>query len=163
MTNNTNIRSPSAKRSLDQKYGMSIFAGARPYNLYTEPMILDFITALDPSYKPPDRHTISGKILNEYYKQISKEVNALLKTSSHLNIVTDKTTNIRNQRIINLSLTNGKYSFYYCSHDIGSQTINADAVANWVYNRIKSILGDNPNWKKINSFTNDTCNTMRSV
>ena len=143
---------------------MSIFANARPFTLFEDPFILDFLGAMKNDYHLPCRSTISSSLLPQCYTLVKKQVDSRISGLKYLNLSADETTNIRNRRIMNLSVSTHERSYYILTEDMKDKQLTATNIASWIINQITAILGpDTSAWTKVNSFTSDTCNTMKAV
>jgi len=153
----------ATKQSIDTKLGMAIFATARPFSLFEDPVLIDFIKSLKSDYNPPSRSTISISILPQCYSIVEREVAAELKKLQYFNLCVDETTNIRGQRILNLSISTPSCSYYITSEDMADQNLNAQVISLWVVKKVTELLGPSTEWSKVNSLASDTCNLMKAV
>jgi uncharacterized protein DUF659 len=153
----------ASEKAVDLKLAMTIFATARPFTLFEDPVFLDFINAVDARYHPPSATTISNSLLPQCYNRVRNEVMTEINKLRYINLCVDETTNIRGQRILNLSISTPECSYYITSEDMADQNLNAPTIASWIVSKLAELLGPSTNWKKINSFTSDTCNLMKAV
>lgn len=59
------------KRKLDSMAIMAVYMGARPFRMWEDPYIRDFIiTATDNLYRPPNRILIGGDLLDQQYSKV---------------------------------------------------------------------------------------------
>jgi Protein of unknown function (DUF 659) len=143
---------------------MAIFANARPFTLFDDPFLLDFLNAMKQDYRLPSRTTISNSLLSQCYSMVKKKVDGQIGGLKYINLSADETTNIRGQRIMNLSLSTPDRSYYIVSDDMKDLQLTATNIASWIIDKVAGILGpDVSGWSKVNSFTSDTCNTMKAV
>src|SRR5215469_10359467 len=59
---------------LKKKAGYAIYCGARPFSMYIEPYMKDFILELEPAFAIPSDKTFSITILDLCYKETRSEV-----------------------------------------------------------------------------------------
>lgn len=153
---------PEATEVLNIKAAMAVYMGARPFTLYEEYYMDDFITTLNAAYKPLRRDQLSGPYLDKCYAVTKTSIESRLRTKGRLNFVTDESTNIRKERIINLCCNIPLEGAYYiCSKAIGSVSMGGEEITAWVLQEIKTVTSDN--FSRVNSVATDTCNTMRNA
>jgi hypothetical protein len=128
-----------SKAEKDFLCGMALFTDVRPFSTFDSTKMQRFLQALNPNYKIPSRTTIATKILDHCYTIVHQQLEKALKRIEYLNICIDETTNIQLNRIINLSITNGERSYYWCSKDIGKTSITVSATADWVTETIRFV------------------------
>lgn len=166
------LYAPTPKQKLDYALSLAIFAGARPFNFLEEDAMREFISLLNPFYNPPNRKTIASTVLDNCYEVLKKQVEARIQDFRYLTVVFDETTTLQHNRIINLSFSVQNQSFYYCSDNMGDATLDAQTIADWVFDKLGIFLESQAltstsisklAWEKINAFTTDTCSTMKSV
>lgn len=153
----------SSKKIVDKKLAMALFAGARPFTLFQDPNFLDIIEAISPTYHPPSPSTIADSLLPQCYKSLWDDLMKEFTKLKHINLSVDETTNISGRRILNLSLLTPDRSYYIITEDMGAETLNAAIIISWFLKKVTELFGPPHNWSRINSFTSDTCNLMRSV
>lgn len=67
------------KRKLDSMAAMAIYMGARPFRLWEDIYMRDFIiSATDNLYRPPNRVLVGGDLLNQQYIEVKSKVDAFL-------------------------------------------------------------------------------------
>src|SRR5436309_2349936 len=93
-----------------------------------------FLYALHPAYKAPSRKTLSSSLLNKVYEMTKTRMNEMISGMQILNIITVESSNIRNNRICNISLHIPSSSIHYISEDILSKQMTATAAAQWLRN-----------------------------
>ena len=100
------------KQQLDSLCGMAIFAGARPFSMFDDESMIQFINALNPQYQIPSRGTISGSLLADCYKTTWDQMLAALAKCRYINITVDESTDIRRRRIMNMSITDSMNRYH---------------------------------------------------
>jgi Protein of unknown function (DUF 659) len=153
----------SSRKVIDKKLAMAFFAGARPFTLFQDPNMLDIIEAMNASYHPPGPTTIADSLLPQCYKSLWDDLMREMSKLKHINLCADETTNISGKRIMNLSLLTPDRPYYLVTDDMEAETLNAATIVSWFLKKVTELFGPPHNWTKINSFTSDTCNLMRSV
>jgi Protein of unknown function (DUF 659) len=153
----------SSKKNTDKKLAMALFTGARPFTLFQDLGFVEIFEALDPNYHPPSPSTIADSLLSQCYKFLWDDLMKEIAKIKHINLSVDETTNISGKRIVNLSLLTPDRSYYILTEDIEAETLDAATIISWFLKKVTGLFGPPHNWSKINSFTSDTCNLMRSV
>ena len=100
---------------LDYKAALAIVCGARPFSLFDESHMEDFVQSLDSSYLIPHRDVFAGRLLDEIYNTTKKEVKEYIKGQQYLNFIVDKSSNILHNRVINLCVNTFYGTFHICS------------------------------------------------
>jgi hypothetical protein len=120
----------------------------------------DFIiAATDNLYWPPNRILVGGDLLDQQYTEVQSKVNALICGQESLNFVLDESSNIRSQRIVNLSVVIPQYgSIYLPNENIGRQDLTASFFTNWFTKQASQY-----DLTRISSLTTDTCAIMRNT
>jgi hypothetical protein len=67
---------------LDHKAALAIVCGARPFSLFDESYMEDFVQSLDSSYQIPHRNIFTGRLLDEIYNATKEEVKEYIKGNS---------------------------------------------------------------------------------
>jgi hypothetical protein len=148
------------KRKLDSMAAMAVYIGARPFCLWEDIYMRDFIIfATDNLYRPPNRILIGGDLLDQQYIEVKGKVDALLHRQDSLSFVLDESTNISSYRIINLSVVIPRYGLIFLANEsVGRQDLTASFFANWFLQRASEY-----NLTRISSLTTDTCAIMRNT
>lgn len=84
--------------------------------------------------------------------------NEMISGMQTLNVVTDESSNIRNNRICNISFHTSSGSIHYVSEDIQSKQMTATTAAQWLRNHLITLT--NGDISRINSIITDTCKLM---
>jgi Protein of unknown function (DUF 659) len=160
------VRSLSKEQTekLENKAGFAIYCGARPFSMYMEPYMKDFISDLEPAFEIPSDRTFATTVLDRCYEETKAQVLDVLRRARVLNISLDESSNINRDRIINICvLTNlGPFCLRYELIDVG--TSSAERIADWLINQLSILETDiGQPLPDINSLTTDTCATMRSL
>lgn len=150
--------SSEQKHRIDQKLAFAIFKTGRPFTLFEDSAWLDFFSEF--GYSPPSATTLSQRLLEEAFTKVEEQVNYQLRSSPFLNLITDESTDISGNRIINTSITTTTGdSFYISNLEAKAARLGAEELAEHTITIAKQVT--NGNLSKISSITTDTCSTMR--
>ena len=148
------------KRKLDSMAAMAVYMGARPFQLFDEAYMKDFIfTVSDGVYLPPSTHLIGGNLLEEAYTTLRNKIEVLIRGQDKLNFVLDESLNISSHQIVNISIVIPQYSSIFLGNeDIGNKSLDTPFFTNWFLRKAASY-----DLSRVSSLTTDTCSTMRSI
>jgi hypothetical protein len=62
--------SVATKESIDMKVALAIFATARPFNLFENPVFVDMFRSIKGDYNIPSRTTITNSLLPKCYDMV---------------------------------------------------------------------------------------------
>ena len=145
----------------DKRIALAFYMNSISFNVIQSRYFLAYHQMVASGYKPPTVHALQTTLLDESYEDVKSEVNKILDATYYLNIITDESTNINKERIINLSINIVHGTFYFVSQEIGAESMNAANTAAWLMKQLDGVVkGD---WTRVNSFATDTCSTMRRV
>jgi Protein of unknown function (DUF 659) len=100
-------------------------------------------------------------LLIECYTYIKSQVDQQIARVTNLNFICDESTDISNNRVINLSIVIPPFgSFFLENILVDDNKLNSDYLVDWFFNAIHLWVGDD--YSRVNSVTIDTCNIMRS-
>ena len=150
--------SKEEKGILDELFAAVCYEEGLPFTTFEKPAMQRALHRLNPAYTPPTRKPIAENLLDNAYDKVKAKVDAHLDTLSHLNIVTDESSNINRSRIANISVHTVDGSFHWLSEDIGAMQSNAINVADWLEQHLIKLT--NGNLQRISSLATDTCPTM---
>jgi Protein of unknown function (DUF 659)/hAT family C-terminal dimerisation region len=160
-----------AHESLLKKAGYVVYVGARPFSLWEDYAMGDFLDELNPAFKPPGRKLVGGRLLTTCYNETFKGVLEAIKLSDFINISTDESSTSMKDRVINYSIvTSTGKSFCMKLEEVPTGTSSAERQADWL-NRAIDILetgfqkeyGQHAKLPRLNSVATDTCSTMRCL
>ena len=156
------IRIPVERKArIDQDLALCIFKTGKPLSLFDDDCWNQFFKKHF-GYTLPTRNTIAGPLLDQSYEAVKNTVATKLSASSFLNIVTDESTDISKNRIINTSVvTNSGDSFFWSNIEADEGKMGADELAAHAIEATKDIT--NGQLSKVTSITTDTCSTMRAL
>src|SRR5258707_460647 len=72
-------------KSLQKRAAYAVFTGAKPFSLYEEVDMHEFLQDLEGAFEPPSARLVGGKLLDECYEETWKEVLAVISKSEGLN------------------------------------------------------------------------------
>jgi len=136
-----------------------MFKTGQPFTAFEDSAWIDFFAEF--GYKPPSAKTISTTLLDESFNKIEATVDLQLRASHTLNLVTDKSTNISNHRIINtFVITNNGDCFYISNVEAEARKLGAEEITEQAIKTVIRITHrDLSKWA---SWTTDTCAAMRA-
>lgn len=151
------------KTRLDLKCAALCFEEGAPFKLLESDTFKHIFAdpCMNAAYKPPSRKLISGRLLDISYNNWKSKIEETVSNLPYLNVITDGSTNITNQRIHNISIHTNQGSIYHLSKDIGNISMNAMNQAKWLKDHFHDLC--NGDFKRINSVAGDTCNVMFST
>jgi hypothetical protein len=110
----------------------------RPFTAFEDDAGTDFFAEF--GYKPPSLTMLSTTLLDQAYTKIETTVELQLSASYTLNVVTDESTNISNNRIINTSVvTNNSNCFYISNIKAEPRKLGAKELVDTVIKIVKRI------------------------
>jgi hypothetical protein len=115
---------------------MSIFTGARPFSTFDSDEMRLLVSALDPDYRIPGINKIIESILPQCYATVMDEVFQNIARCQYLNVSLDESTDIRKRRILNISVSDSKRSYFIGLRDLQDETATAENLANWIMTEV---------------------------
>ena len=113
-------------------------------------------------YKSPGRDQMSDKLLDEEYMDTKDKVETILKESLLLNVISDENDNVKDERILNMTiLTKDHHPFYAFSESAGDKRLDAAENGRWILAKMLELTGGDLG--KIHSVTTDTCSLERAT
>jgi hypothetical protein len=157
---NITLLSHGQRHQLDQLAALAVYGDGRPFILYESPYMKAFLKKLNPAYVPPSRNRLDSTLLQETYNSTKEEVDRHLEEAKMINIIFDETTNISGKRVINLIAYTERGPFFY-KHILipKGQKASSDNFVKYLLPVIEEVCRSD--FSKINSFSTDTCATMR--
>jgi hypothetical protein len=157
-------------KSLQKKAAYAVYTGAKPFSLYEEVDMREFLQDLEAAFKPPSARLIGGRLLDECYEETWKEVLAVIQKSEGLNVSTDESATATKERVVNFSILCNLGSFCMKQDAVPTGAFRAEKQADWLEAQIEELevrykaeFGQNAQLPPINSVSTDTCSTMRSM
>lgn len=148
------------KANLDKVFANVCYLQSLPFNIYESDTMRQALNLLNPAYKPPNRKAIATDLLDSAYDDLKVQVDAFIQKIPHINVIGDESTNINRARVFNISLHSNYGALHWLSQDIGDERMTAINIANMLRIWMREL--SNGNTHLINSFTADTCPTMKS-
>ena len=151
---------PAWKAKIDQKLAYTIYKTGSPFTLFEDSAWIGLFAEF--GYKPPSASQLSTRLLDEAYEKIEEGVNYQLRASPMLNMITDESTDISGNRIINTcAMTSSGDCFYISNIEAEAGKLGADELADHAISTAEQIT--NGDLSKVVSFTMDTCATQWAV
>lgn len=144
---------------------MAVYMTNIPFNHYENPYVVASYKSLHPSYKPPSRKLLAGKLLDDAYETVKTRVMEQLNVCNQLNFFTDETANIRKERVINFcchvpSLTLSRGGGFHLKSVAGlAEKMTAAVQAEWMIKECEEAT--NHQLERVNCIATDTCATMK--
>ena len=106
--------------------------GARPFRLWEDEYMRDFILKVsEGAYTPPNRRIIGGELLDYHYESLKARIDTLIRGQETLNFVLDESPDISSRRVINLSIVVPSYgSIYLSNEDVGREDLDTSYFTN---------------------------------
>jgi hypothetical protein len=106
-------------KRLQKKATYVIYCEAKPFSLWEEEEMKELLKDLEPAWKAPSARVCGGRLLDECYEEVWKEVLAVIKTNPKgINVSTNESATATKERVVNFSIL--------C--ELGSFCIKQDAV-----------------------------------
>jgi len=146
------------KKQLGYKFALALYTTGKSFTTFDDPTWVDFFKEL--SYVTPNRHALSGPLLESVYNDTKADVEEIAK-DQELGLVTDESTDVSLNRLANYSfLTLDGSSFYWKTKDSKEETQNAAHIVEDAIAVAKEIT--NRDLSKWISFATDTCSTNQN-
>lgn len=141
----------------EELFALAVYTSTANFALFDTPEWSDFFNKL--GFKVPDRHKLSGPLLDAAYNKIKPQVQAVADAASYIQIVSDGSSNVTKTRIENISFLTGGISYYWRNTGIGATSVGAQRTADHVRKAALEITRNN--LKRWTAFSTDTCSTQR--
>jgi hypothetical protein len=132
-----------------------------PLGFFEHTSIKAFFQQLRPAWHPPSQEMLSESLLEDVYEDTKKEVDSYLNTQGYLNCCFDESTNIKGDRVMNLSLSTEKGAFFDSNIDLGAATVSAKFCADLAEKRLQIITRGK--MSRVNSLYTDICSPILST
>jgi hypothetical protein len=140
-------------------FALAIYTSTASFSLFTTPEWRAFHAKL--GFKAPNREALSTTLLEKCYTKVKRQVQIIADAASHIQIVTDGSSNIGKVRVENTSFLVDSISYYWNSIPIRAVQAGADWTVDNIIKNAKEITKNAlDRWT---SFSSDTCNTQRKV
>ena len=131
------------------------------FTFFEHSTVLRLLRKLNPAYKPPKHYRLSEDLLNSVYASTKEKVNKIINAEDQLDVTFDETTNINNERVLNVAVTTTQDAFYYHNTILSSDTIDNERTIDLVVSLLKNVSQDRLD--QINSVTTDTYVTIENI
>ena len=91
--------------AIDNKLGDLVFGLGLPFSIVEAQPFVQFVHALRPAYKLPNRSQLSTRILDQHYKELQEEVAEEIHEANSVSTVLDAWTNCRNESVVGFTVT----------------------------------------------------------
>ncbi|CAF1430507.1 unnamed protein product [Rotaria sordida] len=114
--NTTSVISLSLQRKheIDEALLQCIIGAGLPYNMFNHNAVIQFLHVLEPGYTPPDRRTLSSRIISEYNEYVN-DLKSILPHIGPLAFASDIWKDISRHHMISLSIHTFTFDFEYIS------------------------------------------------
>lgn len=151
------IITPEMQQKIDEALARAVYATNTPFSLAENEHWLAAFKMLRPSYNPPSRYILSGRLLDAEYELAKTDVQDTVMKATCLTVLTDGWTNIRGESIVNFVVTTPKPVFYK-SVDTGTNRHTAAYISSEISNVIDSLQ---PN--KVVALVTDNASNMQAA
>jgi len=103
---------------VEELFALAIYTSTCSFSQFETPEWRAF--HLKVGFKAPNRKTLAGPLLSSYYDKIKAKVQLIADAASHIQIVTDGSSNIGKVRVENTSFLVDGISYYWNSIGIGA-------------------------------------------
>ncbi|CAF1415689.1 unnamed protein product [Adineta steineri] len=120
--------SSSRKREIDEAILKCTIDAGLPFNLFNHDAVVELLRLLEPGYIPPDRHTISSRIHDQYYQHIF-DLKSLLPNIGPIAFTSDLWKDVSRQHIISLSFHSFSVDFEFVSSPLSFHLFQEQKLA----------------------------------
>ena len=142
-------------KQADKVAALMIYRGGLPLSFFEDEAVTDFLTYLNPTYKPPSRYQLSRGLLEDAYDTVKARVDAAIDNEQDLNIQFDESKDSAHNRVMNIAVGTAQGAFYYHNLDMGATTLSAQTMAAKIEEECVKISKGQLN--RVNSIAGDTC------
>jgi hypothetical protein len=154
--------SKEQQKSIQQLAAKVCYEDCLPFTVWQGPAMKALLSALNPSFNPPNRNAIAEELLDIAFKEKDLEVRAILSRDNNVSLCADASTDTRSRGVINLSYIQAGYGVY--SLETIAQTgtdERAEEAARQMKERISLAL--NGDFNRLSSIAFDTCSLQLKV
>jgi hypothetical protein len=142
---------------INRKIAHAIYVTGRPFTLFKDPAWRAVFKEFN--YTPLSADQISGFLLEKEYNDMEKQIVHKLRSSDNLTLVTNESTNVCINRMINYSVvTSNGDLFYYKTKEAPIGALTAQKLAEGIVDTTTEIT--NRDTKRIRAVATDTCPQM---
>ncbi|CAF3339940.1 unnamed protein product [Rotaria socialis] len=120
--------SATRKREIDNAVLNCITDGGLPFSLFNHEAVINLFDLLEPGYKPPDRRTISSRLLNQYQQHIL-DLKSLLPHIGPIAFASDVWKDVSGHHMISLSLHTFSVDFDFVSLPLSCHRFNEQKLS----------------------------------
>ena len=130
----------STAESIDKKLALFWYSTGIAFRIVENNTFLEYTKALRPGYKPPSRRVLAGSLLSTLYQEELEATVDRLVSCSHLTLVSDGWSNVKNQCITNYVLSGvGIKPAFWKSVNTTGTSHTAQAIADGIFEVIEEV------------------------
>ena len=138
-----------------------IYESNLPFTTFDHQAMKGFLYKLNPAYKAPSAYRLANNLLDQVYENVKKDVDTVIDEEEMLGVTFDESSNVINDRVLNIAITTGRGAFYYHNVILPPETANSELLTDIV---VKSLdLISKGKRERINACSTDTCSVMQNV
>jgi hypothetical protein len=117
---------------LQKKAAYAVFIGAKPFSLYEETDMQEFLHILKSAFASPLSSLVGDRLLNECYEETWKEVLAVIKKNKVLNVFINESATVTKERVVNFSILTNLGFFCIKQGAVLTGAFSAEKQADWL-------------------------------
>lgn len=145
----------------DKLAARAIYEANLPFTYFENAAVSSFLRKLNPAYQSPSAFRLANQLLDEVYTEVKTEVDQLLAKEESFGVVFNETSNVLNDRVLNITLTINQGAFYYYNAILPPETASAELIIKVVMDTLDIVSKGKR--ERINACSTDTCAIMRLV
>lgn len=139
---------------------MALYKTGHPFNTFEDKSWAAWSHKINPVWKIPSAKLFAGVFLDEIYEKMKKDILQAVDSCTYFNYVTDGSSNISHERIVNLSVHTQMGIFQLESEEISAIKHSASELAKWAH--VKAMFWSRGQIRRHNSWATDTASVMRA-
>ena len=140
---------------------MALYRTGKSFNTFEDESWAAWCHKMNPAWKIPPAKLFAGVLLDEIYGKMRIDVHNAIGTCTYLNYVTDGSSNISHERIVNLSVYTQMGVFQLESEEIPAIKHSAPELVKWAPHE-NAIFWSRGQTRRHNSWATDTASVMRA-
>ncbi|XP_054710424.1 uncharacterized protein LOC129220108 [Uloborus diversus] len=133
------VTTASQKQNLDKSVARFFYANNIAFNVSSNVEFKKMVEDLRPGYVPPNRHQLSGKLLDEACDDIENCLKKELVDEAALTLILDGWSSVKNDPIFACSIHTGVKSYLFKAMDCGSEKKTAEFCANFAKETLEEV------------------------
>jgi hypothetical protein len=119
---------------------MCLYQTGQPLSIFEDNCWIEFFKK-NFGYTPLSTEAFSNPLLEDVYNNIKDQVKSKIQSSPYLGIITDESTNINTNRIINTSVVTRSGDFYYWSNiEAKERILDTKELADYTIKQAREII-----------------------